>query len=69
MTKAETEVFVGAAVAMICCLLEDNAPIAARCLPADPVDTVRVLAEIKQAGIEIAVLAQSAISALSMQTA
>jgi hypothetical protein len=67
VTTADAEAFACSAVTVIAFLMEDNAPIAVRRLPADPLDAARVLAQLKQVGVEIAALAQAAISARAMQ--
>lgn len=69
MTEAETDAFVCSAMAMIASLIEDNAPVAVRRLPSDPLDANKVLAQLRQVGGEIAALAQSAISARSVHNA
>lgn len=67
MTTADAEAFACSAVTMIAFLMEDNAPIAVRRLPADLLDAARVLAQLKQVGVEITTLAEAATSARAMQ--
>ena len=68
MTEADIDAFACSAMAMIACLMEDNALIAVRRLPSDPLETNKVLAELRQVGIEIAALAQSAVAARTVRT-
>lgn len=67
MTEADIDAFVCSAMAMIARLMEDNALIAVRRLPSDPLEASEALAQLRQVGGEIAALAQSAISARAMQ--
>ena len=62
MIKPDAEAVSHSAVAMIAFLLEDSAPIAARWLPEDPAEADQVLKRLRQVGLEIAALAQSALS-------
>ena len=65
MIKPDAEAFAHSALAMIASLLEDCAPIAARRLPEDPAEADQMLARLRQAGLDIAALAQSALSMLA----
>ena len=62
MIKPDAEAVSHSAVAMIAFLLEDSAPIAARWLPEDPSEAHQVLERLRHVGLEIAALAQSALS-------
>lgn len=61
MTNIDAEAFSHSAVAMISFLLEDTAPIATRWLPDDSEEVLIVLGRLREVGLEIAALAQSAI--------
>lgn len=65
MTKIDATAFSHSALSMISFLLEESAPIAARWLPEGPTEAMQVLERMCHVGLEIAALAQSAISVLS----
>lgn len=63
MSNSDAQAFSHSALAMISFLLEDNAPIAARWLPENALEAQQVLENLRQVGLDIAALAQSALAA------
>ena len=61
MTPTDPETFCDSALAMISVLLEESAPIAARRMPTNPAQAHQTLERMRQVGVEIAALAQSAL--------
>lgn len=61
MRSPETPASHQAALAVICELLEDNAPLAARWYPDEPAEAAKVLRKMRSVGLAIAAHAHAAI--------
>lgn len=62
MTTPDPDAFAHAALAMIGCLMEDHCELAIKWLPEDATQATAALERLRQVGLDIAALAQSALS-------